>query len=46
MKEAFNNLTYRNKKFWIEFTEEPKTEEAKVHRVNRLFEFLMGNGKM
>ena len=46
MKEAFSNLTYRYKKFWVEFIEEPKTDEAKVHRVNRLFEFLMGNGKM
>ena len=45
MKEAFSNLTYRYKKFWIEFIKEPKTDEAKVHRVNRLFEFLMGNGK-
>ncbi|RIH65758.1 DUF1905 domain-containing protein [Mariniphaga sediminis] len=40
MKKAFYNLTYRNKKIWIEFIEEPKSDDTKVQRINQLFNHL------
>jgi uncharacterized protein YdeI (YjbR/CyaY-like superfamily) len=40
MMRKFNKLTWATKKFWVEFIEEPKSEESKVQRINRLFEIL------
>jgi len=40
MMEKFNRLTRATKKFWVDFIEEVKSEEAKVQRINRLFEQL------
>lgn len=40
MMKKFNLLTLATKKFWVEFIEEVKSEEAKVQRINRLFEQL------
>ena len=45
MEEAFSKMSYSAKKFWTRFIEEPKTKDAKVKRVNRLFEFLKENQK-
>ncbi|HKL31662.1 MAG TPA: DUF1905 domain-containing protein [Tangfeifania sp.] len=45
MLNAFKKLSYSAKKFWIGFIEEPKSGDAKVKRVNRLFEFLKENQK-
>lgn len=40
MMKKFNRLTRATKKFWVEFIEEVKSEEVKVQRINRLFDFL------
>jgi len=40
MMIAFKKLPYSAKKFWVEFIEEPKSEESKVQRINRFFEIL------
>lgn len=45
MLKAFGKLSFSTKKFWVEFIDEPKTDEAKVKRVNRFFQFLVENGK-
>ena len=45
MLKAFKKMSYSAKKFWIGFIEEPKSGDAKVKRVNRLFEFLKENQK-
>jgi hypothetical protein len=36
-------LSYSAKKFWVGFIDEPKSEDGKVTRINRFFEFLMEN---
>lgn len=48
MKNAFNSLSFSNKKYWVEFITEPKSDDAKVYRINKLFEYLVENnsGKM
>ena len=40
MMKAFLKLPMSAKKYWIEFMEDPKSEEIKVKRINRFFEFL------
>lgn len=40
MKRIFQDLSYSMKKQLVEYIEQPKTEDAKVHRVNRFFEIL------
>ena len=36
----FERLPFSAKKFWIEHIEEPKNDDKKVERINRLFEYL------
>ena len=36
----FIKLPFSAKKFWIEYIQEPKNDDVKVNRINRLFEFL------
>lgn len=43
MGKAFHKLSLFYKKFWISSIEEPKNEETKVERINKLFDFLKGN---
>jgi hypothetical protein len=43
MMKAFQKLSYSAKKFWVGFIDEPKSEDGKVTRINRFFEFLMEN---
>jgi hypothetical protein len=43
MKKAFNSLSFSNIKYWVEFITEPKSDDAKVYRINKLFEFLSEN---
>ncbi|HKJ79184.1 MAG TPA: YdeI/OmpD-associated family protein [Prolixibacteraceae bacterium] len=43
MMAYFNRLSYSAKKFWVEFIDEPKSDDAKVTRINRLFEYLVEN---
>ena len=43
MMKAFEKLTYSTKKFWMEYMDEPKTDDGKVKRVNRFFEILREN---
>ena len=43
MMKRFKSLSYSAKKFWINFIDEPKSDEGKVMHVNRFFEFLMEN---
>jgi hypothetical protein len=43
MMSAFKRLPFSAKKFWVGFIDEPKSEDGKVTRVNRFFEFLMEN---
>jgi hypothetical protein len=43
MKKAFERISGYYKKFWIQFIEEPKNEETKVERINKMFEFLKKN---
>ncbi|SHF07067.1 protein of unknown function [Mariniphaga anaerophila] len=40
LHDEFNALTWAQKKMWKEFTEEPKSDEAKVERINHFFDFL------
>jgi len=43
MKNAFNSLSFSNKKYWVDFITEPKSDDAKVYRINKLFEYLNEN---
>lgn len=36
----FERMPISGKKFWIQHIEEPKNDDAKVKRINRLFEYL------
>ncbi len=40
MARYFNRLPISGKKFWIQHIEEPKNEDTKVERINRLFMYL------
>jgi len=40
MKKYFNKLPISALKFWIGYIEEPKSDDTKVERINRFFEFL------
>lgn len=40
VSKHFEKLPYSAKKFWIGHIEEPKNDDTKVSRINRLFEFL------
>ncbi len=40
MKNIFMKLSWSLKKQLVEYVEQPKTNDAKVNRVNRFFEFL------
>lgn len=43
MGKEFQKLSLFYKKFWIGSINEPKNEETKVERINKLFDFLRGN---
>lgn len=45
MAKYFNKTPYSSKKFWIEYINEPKNDDIKVERINRLFEYLRQNYK-
>ena len=36
----FKKLPFSAKKFWMEYIQEPKSDDIKVKRINRLFEYL------
>ena len=36
----FEKLPFSAKKFWVGYIEEPKNDDIKVQRINRLFEYL------
>jgi hypothetical protein len=40
LTKYFEKLPYSAKKFWIIHIEEPKNDDIKVARINRLFEYL------
>lgn len=40
MANYFERLPVSGKKFWIGFIQEPKSDDRKVKRINRFFEFL------
>jgi len=40
MMKYYNKLPISARKFWIEFIEEPKSQDTKVERINRFFQFL------
>lgn len=40
MTKYFERMPISGKKFWIQHIEEPKNDEVKVQRINRLFEYL------
>lgn len=40
MAQFFNKLPISGKKFWVAHIQEPKNDDAKVKRINRLFEYL------
>uniref|UniRef100_UPI003216DE62 YdeI/OmpD-associated family protein n=1 Tax=uncultured Draconibacterium sp. TaxID=1573823 RepID=UPI003216DE62 len=40
MADYFNKMPVSAKKFWVGFIEEPKNDDIKVKRINRLFEYL------
>ncbi len=44
----FERLPFSAKKFWVEYIQEPKNDDIKVKRINRLFEYLREqySGKM
>jgi hypothetical protein len=39
----FDKMPISAKKFWIAHIEEPKTDDTRVERINRLFEYLREN---
>ena len=43
MKKYFDKMPFSAKKFWIGFIEEPKNDDTKVDRINKLFDFLEKN---
>ncbi len=43
MMNKFLKLPHSAKKFWIGHIEEPKNEDTKVERINRLFDYLNEN---
>ena len=43
MNLRFQKMPYSAKKFWMTFIDEPKSDDGKVIRVNRFFEFLIEN---
>lgn len=40
MAEYYERLPISAKKFWVEFIQEPKNDNTKVDRINRLFQYL------
>lgn len=40
MTKYFERMPISGKKFWIQLIEEPKNDDVKVQRINRLFEYL------
>lgn len=40
MAKYFEKLPFSAKKFWIDYIQEPKKDDAKVVRINRLFKYL------
>ena len=40
MMELFGKQSFSTQKYWVDFICEPKSDDAKVQRINRLFEFL------
>ncbi len=40
MGKYFERMPISGKKFWVGFIQEPKNEDTKVQRINRLFEYL------
>ena len=40
MTKYFEKLPFSGKKFWIGLIQEPKNDDTKVQRINRLFEYL------
>lgn len=40
MAKYFNRMPISGKKFWIGYVQEPKNDDTKVQRINRLFEYL------
>lgn len=40
MIKYFKKLPFSAKKFWISYIEEPKSDDTKIQRINRLFEYL------
>lgn len=43
MMKKFREMPYSAKKFWIWHIEEPKNEDTKVERINKLFDYLNVN---
>ncbi|MCY1721332.1 DUF1905 domain-containing protein [Prolixibacteraceae bacterium Z1-6] len=41
MANYFARMPVSAKKFWVGFIEEPKNDDIKVNRINRLFQFLI-----
>lgn len=40
MMKVFKQLSFSNQKYWVEHIREPISDDARVHRINRLFKFL------
>ena len=40
IKKYFDKLPISGRKFWIGFIEDPKNDDTKVERINKLFEYL------
>lgn len=40
MTKYFERMPISGKKFWVQHIEEPKNDDVKVQRINRLFEYL------
>ncbi len=39
----FKKLPFSAKKFWVDYIQEPKNDNTKVERINRLFQLLVEN---
>jgi hypothetical protein len=40
MAKYFDRMPISGKKFWVQHIEEPKNDDVKVQRINRMFEYL------
>ena len=43
IRAAFQKMPLSARKYWLEFIKQPKSDETRANRINRLFEYLKKN---